>query len=86
MEAASKLARLAMERYYAINLQLKRELEPTPQVKARIEDFSDNDCWNFFETKKTDLYRMMRGLRFNRDFTLDNHWTVSGEEVSARAA
>ena len=72
VEAASKLAHMALDRYFQINLQVKRNMGPAPAKRIRIAQFSENDCWNFFCTRKEDLYRMMRGLRFDRDFILDN--------------
>ena len=57
---------------------------PAPAKRIRISHFSENDCWNFFCTRKEDFYRMTRGLRFDREFILDNGWKLSGEEIFLR--
>ena len=52
LEVAGKVAHMAMDRYYSLNLQLKRELGPTPAKRTSIRIFLNNDCWNCFGTRR----------------------------------
>jgi hypothetical protein len=55
------------------------------QNKRRtIDSFSSSDCWNFFETCKEDLYRLIRALRLPDKVVLSNGSTMSGEELLLR--
>ena len=46
-----------------------------------IVSFTDSEFWNFFETHKEDLHRLLRGLRFPEDCILDNGSKMAGEVI-----
>eukprot|EP01035_Chromulina_nebulosa_P020050 gene20050-26030_t len=49
-----------------------------------IDTFSDSDCWNFFETRKEDLYRLKEALRIPDKVILSNGSSMPGEELMLR--
>ena len=57
------------------------ELMNLVDQRRTIDSFTDSECWNFFETRKEDLHRLLRGLRFPEDCTLDNGSKMSGEVI-----
>ena len=46
-----------------------------------IESFSESECWNFFETRKSDLYRLCKVLKLTERCILDNGSSMPGEEI-----
>ena len=56
-----------------------------PDRKRTVESFTEDECWNFFETKKEDLPRLLYSWRIPDKVTLPNGSTLPGEEVMLRA-
>ena len=52
-----------------------------PSRHRTIESFSESQCWNFFETRKADLPRLLRVLRLPDQCALENRSSMTGEEV-----
>jgi hypothetical protein len=50
--------------YIYINIDPDIRVLARPSLNRTIESFSESDCWNFFETKKTDLHRLLAVLKF----------------------
>ena len=53
-------------------------------LRDSIDSFTESECWNFFETKKEDLYRLKVNLKFEDKCILENRSVMSGEEVLLR--
>ena len=51
--AASKVAHLALDRYFQINLQVKRNMGPAPAKSIRIAQFSETTAGISFALEKT---------------------------------
>jgi hypothetical protein len=49
-----------------------------------IESFSESNCWNFFETRKEDLYRLLKAIQMPETVILENGSKMPGEEVMLR--
>ena len=68
----------------------KLMFEPTTNIDRplrwimSIDSFTEEMCWNFFETKKSDLWRLCSGLKFPESAKLDNGCRMPGEEVFLR--
>ena len=57
-------------KYMQINLEPNVNLEILPDKKTSINDFTEDECWNFFETRKEDLVRLIcMGLRLFEEMT-----------------
>ena len=59
-------------------------LPPPARYDRTIDSFSESQCWNFFECRKEDLYRLLRELKFPTTCHFDNQGKLSGEEVLLR--
>ena len=65
-------------------------IEPTIQLPSlhslhtTIDSFSNSECWNYFETRKEDLFRLLVNLKFEDKCILENGSVLSGEEVLLR--
>ena len=59
-------------------------IEPLIDQQRTIESFTASECWNFFETRKEDLERLLLNLRFPEKCILQNGSTMPGEEVMLR--
>jgi hypothetical protein len=59
-------------------------LPSLPSLRDSIESFTESECWNFFETRKEDLYRLLVNLKFDDKCILENRSVMSGEEVLLR--
>jgi hypothetical protein len=57
---------------------------PIPNLKRTIESFDETDCWSFFETRKEDLYRLLKVFRLPTLCIFDNRISMPGEEVLLR--
>jgi hypothetical protein len=53
-------------------------------LDKRIESFSECQCYNFFETSKGDLPRLLQGLQIPALCRFNNGSTMAGEEVMLR--
>ena len=58
-------------KWMQINLQPDVNLDKNPDRKSEIEDFTEDECWNFFETRKQDLLRLQRALRIPQTVVFD---------------
>jgi hypothetical protein len=71
--------------YFRININLQPEIyHHLPNWKRTINSFSESECWNFFETKKEDLPRLLRVWRIPNVVILENGSKMSGEELMLR--
>ena len=52
-----------------------------PSLRNSIDSFTESECWNFFETRKEDLYRLLVNLKFDDKCILENRSVLSNEEV-----
>ena len=59
-------------------------LEPLIDYRRTIDSFTASECWNFFETRKEDLPRLLLNLRFPDQCNLENGSKMLGEEVLLR--
>ena len=59
-------------------------LEPLVDYRRTIDSFTASECWNYFETRKEDLKRLLLNLRFPDKCTLENGSKMPGEEVLLR--
>jgi len=59
-------------------------IEPLMDRKRTIESFTASECWNFFETRKEDLERLLLNLTFPEKCILQNGSTMPDEEVMLR--
>jgi hypothetical protein len=59
-------------------------LEPCVDLQRTIQSFSDSECWNYFETRKEDLYRLLDCLQIPPEVRLENRSNMSGENVLLR--
>ena len=59
-------------------------LPSLPSLRDSIDSFTESECWNFFETRKEDLYRLLVNLKFDDKCILENRSVMSGEEVLLR--
>ena len=80
------LARACMAKYATIVFEpADFKLPRPPRLDRTIESFTESECWNFFETRKADLYRLLRAFRLPDKCVLENGTAMSGEEVMLRA-
>jgi hypothetical protein len=62
----------------------KIALPRQPRLKTSIDEFSANDCKNFFEFRQHYLHRLFPLLHFPEKCVLDGGSAMSGEEVFLR--
>ena len=70
-----------------ITVPLDAEEVPRPlRWNSTIDSFTVSQCWNFFETRKSDLPLLMKALRFKVDeyYILENGCKMLGEEIMLR--
>jgi len=77
-------ARICFLRYHQLVIEPPITLERPLRLNITIDSFSESVCWNYFETRKEDLSRLLYGLRFPEDCVLENGSRMSGEEVLLR--
>lgn len=88
-EEAEELHRFS-ELYYLSFLQVATmdtndfNIPRSIRLDKRIASFSESQCYNFFETKKDDLPRLLAGLRLDGQCILSNGCSMVGEEVLLR--
>ena len=70
--------------YLSKCLQLPYELNRPSRRNCSIDSFDDSQCWNFFEFRKEDLFRLFRPLNFPSICYLSNKSVMSGEEIFLR--
>ena len=59
-------------------------LSPPARLDRTVQSFSESQCWNFFECRKSDLTRLIRELKFPKTCLFDNRIKMSGEEMFLR--
>ena len=79
-----KLAQWAYLKYLFEVVDLSSALPPPIRLDRTIDSFSESQCWNFFECRKGDLYRLLKELKFPTTCYFDNRGKMSGEEVFLR--
>jgi len=77
-------ARILWLRYCSIALDTSVRIERPMRLDISIDSFSSSTCWNYFECRKEDLFRLLRGLDFDDRCVLENRSVMSGEEVLLR--
>jgi len=75
----------AYRRYLSIKYIPIIQLSPCIDLKRDIFSFDCIDCWTFFKSRKLDLPRLVRVLKFPNRCKFDNRMVMSGEEVCLRA-
>jgi hypothetical protein len=80
----SALVKLCIQQYYKLMLVPKIVLPRPPRLQTSIDEFSANDCKNFFEFRQHDLYRLFPLLHFPEKCVLDGGSAMSDEEVFPR--
>ena len=78
------ISKYLMFMYYKIVLCFEGKIERPIQLSRDINSFSESDCWNFFEMRKIDMYRVLIILRLNDCCKFPDKSTMSGEEVFLR--
>ena len=71
--------------FLSLNIRSSILIEAIPNYRRTINSFTESDCWNFFETKKSDLPRLLRAWRIPEIVRLDNGSKMPGEEVMLRS-
>jgi hypothetical protein len=74
----------AYRRYLSIKYIPIIQLSPCIDLKRDIFSFDCIDCWTFFKSRKLDLPRLVRVLKFPNRCKFDNRMVMSGEEVCLR--
>ena len=80
----SRLLKVMMITYLKGIVELVVNLPPTAARYRTIDSFTNDQCWNFFETRKEDLPRLLKGLRFPGKVVFNNGGVMSGEECMLR--
>jgi len=77
-EQTEALISMYLRKYYWLKPRRTRRRH----VSARIEDFSEMDCFVKLRTRKRDLYRLLRAFRLeNAVFVAQGYTRFEGEEV-----
>jgi hypothetical protein len=79
-----KLVKKCMLYYIHLNLEPTVFILSRPGLNRTIDSFSDSECWNYFETRKNDLARLLAVLRFPERCLLANNSVMRGEELMLR--
>jgi len=58
--------------YFGLIVEPDIPLEPCVDLHRTIASFSHSDCWNFFETRKEDLPRLLACLIIPEEVILEN--------------
>jgi len=78
------IANMLLNEMISLATEPNVSIEPLIDRQRTIESFTDSECWNFFETRKEDLPRLLLNLRFPEKCVLENRAAMSGEEVMLR--
>ena len=78
------LAKAIAEEIINVMIEPTIQLPPLHSLHTTIDSFSNSECWNYFETRKEDLYRLLVNLKFEDKCILENGSVLSGEEVLLR--
>jgi len=70
------LAKAIAEEIIEVMIEPAFELHKQPSLRNSINSFSESECWNFFETKKEDLYRLKVNLKINVFWRMDQYYQV----------
>jgi hypothetical protein len=80
----TKLGVIMILAYVKITCMIKTKLPKLINYRRDINSFSEMDCWNYFETKREDLFRLKTALRIPIYITFGNGARMYGEEVLLR--
>ena len=83
-EHAENFGAIVLMCMFSIIVEPVVELDPLVHHQRTIESFSESECWNFFETRKEDLPRLLVVLRIPEQVKLVNGSKMSGEELLLR--
>jgi hypothetical protein len=78
------LAKAIAEEILRVTIVPDVVLPSLPSLRDSIDSFTESECWNFFETRKEDLYRLKVNLEFEDKCILENGSVLSGEETLLR--
>ena len=78
------LAKATAEEMLRVMIAPDVVLPSLSSLRDSIDSFTESECWNFFETRKEDLYRLKVNLKFEDKCILENRSVMSGEEVLLR--
>ena len=78
------LAKATAEEMLRVMIAPNVVLPSLSSLRDSIDSFTESECWNFFETRKEDLYRLNVNLKFEDKCILENRSVMSGEEVLLR--
>ena len=70
--------------FVLLNLEPEIPVLSRPSLNRTIESFSNSECWNYFETRKEDLPRILIALKLPVICQLSNGSKMSGEEIMLR--
>ena len=79
-----KLYRLVMMKYIITVVDFGIVVSRPERLNRNINSFNESQCWNFFETRKEDLSRLLHFLKFDRICILTNGSSMCGEEIFLR--
>ncbi len=86
-DEANKLretAKLLAIKYLDLIVEPRNSLPRPSRFDCSIDSFDESQCWSFFRTQKSDLFRLFNCLRFPRVIKLPNRCKMSGEELFLR--
>ena len=66
------IANMLLNEMISLATEPNVSIEPLIDRQRTIESFTDSECWNFFETRKEDLPRLLLNLRFPEKCVLEN--------------
>ena len=78
------IQQLMFLKYLQSNLEPEVNLNARPEKRTRIEEFTEDECWTFFETRKVDLHRLKNCLRMPDTVIFNNRQRMLGETVFLR--
>ena len=82
-ERLSEVAHLALRKYCNIIYINDADIPRPIRLDRRIGSFTPSQCWNFFETRQEDLFRLLDVLRLPEICRLQNGSVMAGEEISS---
>jgi len=79
-----RMIKLLSIKYFQLTFETYQPLPRPLRWVVSIDSFSGDECWNFFTTRKGDLWRLCTALRFPESIVLNNGSRMPGEEVFLR--
>lgn len=79
-----RITKVLSIKYFQLMFEFYEPLPRPLRWIISIDCYSMEQCWNFFRTRKDDLWRLCSGLRFPESIVLSNGSRMPGEEVFLR--